>query len=375
MNLDACWSSATATVNGNRDKLQLGIQMSALVGLDGPYLHKGPLPDHDHCGYEVAMQMLLYSKRPGKHSASHLQFDTIRKLRGSYSNQVRASPQANWESMSLGDAKGNYQRFTKDPCGSFWFYRFMKGMKSRMGQDWRPNKGMSTDLYLKVLEDAETRIEGAASPRDLNRWIAFHTYAVVSYVLSLRGREGLILDLEGLHRHWNSGDGTYVIVTLQGTVKGESNDRDHLLPCVLKTSSGVDVQRSLKRLMDFKAARGMSDGPAIADLGGRAYSTRDMSDSLIEILEDLFDSERALFPADITSKEILRERYQAFRTFRRTSDTRAAEANVSSSDVDIVNRWESVEKAQGRRAAMPMRLHYTQIEIILKPFLRYTGAM
>jgi hypothetical protein len=119
----------------------------------------------------------------------------------------------------------------------------------------------------------------------------------------------------------------------------------------------------------------MSDGPAIADLGGRAYSTRDMSDSLIEILEDLFDSERALFPADITSKEILRERYQAFRTFRRTSDTRAAEANVSSSDVDIVNRWESVEKAQGRRAAMPMRLHYTQIEIILKPFLRYTGAM
>jgi hypothetical protein len=23
--------------------------MSALVVLDGPYLHKGPLPDHDHC--------------------------------------------------------------------------------------------------------------------------------------------------------------------------------------------------------------------------------------------------------------------------------------------------------------------------------------
>jgi hypothetical protein len=100
-----------------------------------------------------------------------------------------------------------------------------------------------------------------------------------------------------------------------------------------------------------------------------------MTDSLLEILEDLFESDRGLFPADITSKEIMRERYQAFRTFRRTSDTRAAEMNVGSTDTDIVNRWQMVEGAQGRRAAMPMRLHYTQIDIILKPFLRYTWLM
>jgi hypothetical protein len=251
----------------------------------------------------------------------------------------------------------------------------MKGMKSRMGQEWRPNKGMSTKLYLKVLEDVEFRIVGAASSRELNRWIVFHAYAVTCYVLSLRGKEGLLLDLEGLHRHWGSGDGTYVVVTLQGTIKGESNDRDHLLPCVPVTSSGVDVKASLERLMAFKTTKGFSDGPAISDIGGRAYSTKDMTDSLLEILEDLFDSDRGLFPVDITSKEMMRERYQAFRSFRRTSDTRAAEMNVGSTDTDIVNRWQMVEGAQGRRAAMPMRLHYTQIDIILKPFLRYTWLM
>jgi hypothetical protein len=105
------------------------------------------------------------------------------------------------------------------------------------------------------------------------------------------------------------------------------------------------------------------------------YSTRDMSESLIKVLEDLFDTDRALPPPDITSQEILHERYQAFRTFRITSDTRGAECDESSSDVDIVNRWESVEKAGGWRAAMPMRLHYTQIDLILKPFMRYTWAM
>jgi hypothetical protein len=375
MNLDAFWSSASSTVNGNRDKLALGIRLSRMIGLDGPLVHDGPLPSFDHCGYEVAAQMLLYSKRPGKHSKSHLQFETIRKLRTSYSNQVRASPQANAESMSLGDIKGNYQRLTNDPCGSFWFYRFMKGMKSRMGQEWRPNKGMSSKLLLRVLQDVEFRIAGAASVRELNRWVVFHTYAVVCYVLSLRGREGLLLDLEGLHRHWGAGDGTYVVVTLQGTIKGETNDRDHLLPCVPVTSSGVDVKASLERLMALKATKGFTDGPAISDVEGRAYTTKDMTDSLLETLEDLFDTDRGLFPADAVSKDFIRDRYQAFRSFRRSSDTRAAEMNVGSTDTDIVNRWQLVEGAKGRRAAMPMRLHYTQIDIILKPFLRYTWAM
>jgi hypothetical protein len=94
---------------------------------------------------------------------------------------------------------------------------------------------MSMDLYLRVLINVECRIAGATIPRDMNWWIVFHTYAVISYVLLLRGCEGLLLNLEGLHHHWHSGDGTYLVVTLQGMVKGESNDRDHLLPFVLVT--------------------------------------------------------------------------------------------------------------------------------------------
>jgi hypothetical protein len=223
-----------------------------------------------------------------------------------------------------------------------------------MGQDWRPNKAMSVDLYLKVLEEIELCIEGAPSLRDHNRWIVFYTYAVISYVLSLRGREGLLLDLDGLHPHWDSGDGTYVVVPLQGTIKGESNDRDHLLPCLLETASGVKVKASLERLMAYKATIGFKNGPAISDIKGRSFSTRDMLDSFLEVLEDIFDSDKGFFPPDISSKEILRERYQAFCSFRRTSDTRAIEMNVSASDIDIVNRWESVERAKGKRAAMPM---------------------
>ena len=168
---------------------------------------------------------------------------------------------------------------------------------------------MSIILYLRVLKDVKAMISNAPSSRELNRWTIFHTYAVVSYVVSLRGKEGLLLDLEGLIRHSSSGNGSYVVITLQGRVKGETNDRDHLLPCVPITSSGVDVKASLVRLIALKAKHGFVDSPAISDMDGRAFSTRDMSDLLVEILEDVFDSDRALFPLDIVSKEILRERY------------------------------------------------------------------
>ena len=68
--------------------------------------------------------------------------------------------------------------------------------------------------------------------------------------------------------------------------------------------------------MKLKAAKGLVDGPAISGQAGRGYSTRDMTDSLVEILEDLSVSEWSLFPADINSVDDVKARYQAFLSYR-----------------------------------------------------------
>jgi hypothetical protein len=151
LNLDAFWSRSTRTVQGQRDKLKQGLVLSRLVGLEGPYSNEGPYPSFDHVGYEVAVQMFLMSRRKGLHSPTHLQFDTIRKLRMVYGNHLRALPQANRVTLSLGDQKGRYTCFTYDKCASLWFYRFIEGCQYRMGQIWRPNQALSTDLLLEVL--------------------------------------------------------------------------------------------------------------------------------------------------------------------------------------------------------------------------------
>jgi hypothetical protein len=375
MTLDAFWSRAAPTVKGQTDNLRRALAYSATVGLPGPYMHDGPLPDYDHCGYEVAIQMLLYSRSRGNHSSDYVQFDSIRKFRSAYGNFLRAAPQANRVPISLGDQTGRYQLFSTDPCGSLWFARFMSGMKYRMGQDWRPNYAMSIDLLHAVINAATLRAQDASSDRERHRWIVFRAYVVISYVVSLRGAEGLLLDLDGLRRHRGEGGDEYLVIALLGKIKGEHHDLAHLLPCVHVTSSGINVKQAIDDLIEIKEKHGFRDGPAISDSSGRVHKIRDINDCLYEILDDLFDNDVNLFPKHVGDKEKLHKTYQAFRTFRRTSDTRAMEMNVSNDDIDVVNRWKSVEKAKGTRPGRPMRQHYAELSLLLKPFLHYTKAM
>jgi hypothetical protein len=260
-------------------------------------------------------------------------------------------------SMALGDQKGQYKRFSTDPCSSFWFYRFIEGARIRMGQDWRPNKALSIDLFLATLESAKLKITEAVSIRDKNRWIVFHAYVVVCYTCSLRGCEGFLLDLAGLNRKFAAGGNKYVVIALLGRIKGETGDRDHLLPCVPVTSSVIDVKASVARLIEFKRSRGLVGGPAISDVAGNVLFHQALNNSLLEVLEELFDSHRELFAPSISAKDILRQRVQVYRTLQRTSDTRALNQKVSPSDIDVVNRWKAVERADGNRPHRPMRQH------------------
>ena len=104
-----------------------------------------------------------------------------------------------------------------------------------MGQDWRPNKAIAVELLLLLLEAAELQIQEAVTLREENRWIVFHSFAIVCYTVSLRGCEGFLLDLAGLNRKFKAGGDKYVVITLLGKIKGETGDRSHLLPCVVKT--------------------------------------------------------------------------------------------------------------------------------------------
>jgi hypothetical protein len=135
------------------------------------------------------------------------------------------------------------------------------------------------------------------------------------------------------------------------------------------------VHEWLSQLVDHHAKYHRIDGPAITDLEGRVLSTKVLDETLIEVLEEIYDEDSKQYPMSIQSKDDLHTAYQVFQSLRRSSDTRAIEQNLSRSDTDVVNRWHIFEAAKGSRPNLAMHQHYAQADLLLKPFLRYTKAM
>ena len=267
MILDSFWSRESRTVATNRRRAEQQLKWSRIVGLNGSFVHRGTMPSHDHCGYEIAIQILLKSRQPGRHSKSYTQYDTIRMYRSTFSNFIKSSVQGNNTNQAFGDFNGNYTRLVDDDCASIFFKKFMEGVKRRMGSIWKPNAAMSIELLLNLIELVEDKILTSSDSTEIHDWIVFSAYVTVSYVISLRGPEGRLLDLGGLKRHWNRNE-NYVVIPLYGRRKGEHQDRCHLLPSTPITGSGIKVFDNLKRLMEEKAKYQLHSGPAISDTRG-----------------------------------------------------------------------------------------------------------
>ena len=145
----------------------------------------------------------------------------------------------------------------------------MEGLKNQMGQVWLPNRALSNELRKAFFDQVEEKIQAAEDEEQKHHWTVFGFYAVVVYVLLLRGPEGFLLDLDGMNRHWDDLRNKYVVFALLGKVKGESHDRAHLLPAAVVTKLGLNVKGILKRFLDVKKQAGFMDGPAKGNIRDR----------------------------------------------------------------------------------------------------------
>ena len=352
------------------------LQGSAALELSGPFPDYGPYPPFDHCGYEIALNMVMASLKSGKHADDHLQFNTIRKIRTAYSNFIRAAPFSYAYPWVVGDGEGkNFQRLATDPCGTLWFHRFLEGCKKRMGQDWRPDQAVTPVIMLALLTHLDSLIVNSPDAHTTYTLRMAGAFYAVAYVLSLRGPEGLLLDLEGSLKERNRALTQYIVVALWGKIKEEHHEQSHLLLSVNRTGSGLEVRQWIDQAVLLAHASGRSRGPLMLDKLGKKITSAKLNEIFHEALISLFRAGEVAFPSVIKTEEDIRERFNIFRSMRRGSDTRAHEEQVSESDINIVNRWKAERKAGTQKPGLPMPQMYTDPALLLKPFLRYTAAM
>lgn len=153
------------------------------------------------------------------------------------------------------------------------------------------------------------------------------------------------LDLDGLNRYWEPDNDEYFIIALLGQIKVEKHDLAHILPCSNVTGTKIPIRKIVHRLMTMK--------------------------------EEIFLEHLELFPVDIRKKIkdndndvklVIKSHYSCFKTFRRSSDTRALEVRTKllKDDIDIVNHWRITENAKGKRASNSMLQHYAEVEVLLE---------
>jgi hypothetical protein len=155
----------------------------------------------DSFGMAIACQTLLRSLDGGKNAAT-IQFETMRKLRGHYSNFHHTLPNGTGLS-TIADRRGS-STFNGSSTYGYWFRHFMMGCHWRMGDIWIPDRAITLEEILHsylLLEEDWLKFAG---DHDMRLQTALTAMILVGgFSGGLRGEELPKLELGAICKHWD----------------------------------------------------------------------------------------------------------------------------------------------------------------------------
>jgi len=307
------------------------VQQLDLVGLDPQFPSLGPYPIGDSFGVRVAVAMVLKSLQPGRYHGDYQQFETIRKLSAAHSNVYLASLEGAGCLRATGGDRTK-QFLNLSPTYSLWFGKFKQGCLRRMGQDVCQNWALTVEAMGALMQELEREWSVATRWRDRHLIAAAGAYAVIAFGGSFRGNEVFLTDLCGLRKYLEELRGKdFVMIPLLGRFKGEQHARYHLQPLGATTSLGLQIRVWVTRLVTVMEESGQR----------------------VDCYEDFGRS----------------------RSFRRGATSLAQARGVLEKLIDLINRWRKFEGAKGRRPAMAMQDHYSDIEIMIPELVKFSSSL
>ena len=377
VNLDILWSRETSTVYGNYLVAAKKKNMSLELGLPIQFEARGPWPVGDGLGFQTAVEMVRQSRLAGRNDKAYQQFDSIRKFRSASTNEFESGVEASRELMLVGDG-GRVFRVTAMPTQSRLFAKFMRGCEKRMGRLVKQNKALDVRILLKMLHAYELELLSAKTPATRKRFVKMaSTYFMISYVGALRGGEGLMMEATTLASYIEEGRDAkppYVLIPLLGRFKGETGERNVLLPFAAETRSGLRVREVVDRLVEVLESEGRTTGslsPALCHKGGKSISRTEFNNEFISSLERIQDEHSNLIAKNVD----VASSYNIYRSLRRGATSRATVVGLGTSEIERNNRW---RKFQNRNGTMPrLKMHdlYTDIKLALNSYLLFSSAL
>ncbi len=367
-NLDMFWSRRPGTLDGLVRGVMFIVKTSQVLALPGVLPDITPWPVKDEVGMALAIVLLRKSisvNSGNSNSKTHLQFDTVRKLRTVYSDIFEATCAGNQDNKVM--KKGSETMHYHDGVTqSRFFERFTLGMKTRMGQVSKRNQPITSDMVVAMLVCLENKLRSVPSNDDQVRYLIMTgSLIVILFCGSLRGHEGFMLDADSLAKNISVGIKTtngksFILVPLYGYFKGENGERMHVIPLTEVTRSGIKVRFWLElhvALLERENKLGR-EGPAFCDLNGEILKPRVLESRILNLLLEVQSSDMNEDESIISKSLDVYEKFGIYRSFRRGATCMAADRNVSELSIALVNRWRKFENGRGRVPNMSMMEHY-----------------
>jgi hypothetical protein len=286
-NLDAMLGKSPLTIKAHRRETLAVLENSARIGKIPAYHPRGLFPMADEVGKSLAVDLLLKSLRAKGRILDHVQYATLRKMRGTYTKNYELSPMGIKEGAAF--ANGKYRvRQTSCPAQSEWYHDFSQGLEYRMGCQSNPDHGLLVGAIVHMLElikaDAvEAEEEGLLM--DTNKMWKVGAYICILTTASLQGHEGFYVELAGLRKDVAEGWAgevpprlnkstllteeackrlPHATVCLLGQFKGETGTDHHLIALANETVSGLRPRWWIEKLISVCELEGRAQGPAFA---------------------------------------------------------------------------------------------------------------
>lgn len=393
VNLDAFAARAHGTIASHVGGVKNAIKFSKVLNKPPSISQtpRGPMPLGDQVGMSLALEMVLHSKTAKGRIGEFIQFDTMRGDRSTYTKCYDSSPKGVMEGNSFARGTGQI-RPTSCVTQSVFLADFLIGAQDRMGYDTNNQMGLPIKVVVLMLTLIK---QDAAEKDDVSARLLYKFGALIAILTaaSLRGHEGLYLDLAGTRKHLVEGQGgvipnkfsikgkgilteeeidrlPYVTACLLGKFKGETGERYHSIILASNTASGMEVRWWLEQVVMICGVEGRSTGYVFAGADGSPPESSEYNALFRQYLRRIqFEGEES-FPA---SEDI--SRYGISRSLRKTAVTRASRAGVGAEIVEAINRWRTVENAKGSRPKHNMRNHYTDARALAPMTWRYAYVL
>ena len=381
VNLDILWSREPGTVAASCSQLSKIMRLCDDLGMRRLELPVGPWPVEDNVGFRLAIIILRASQAKGRNSKDYTQFDTIRRIRSGYSNTYENSYMGNRAVLAFRGETGKAYKYTNSQTESRLFVKFMRGLEVRMGRMVKSNVGLDHKILLVICRNLDKELGDPTVDWTRKRTVIMTgAYFMVCFGASLRGNEGFYLERSSLVNMIRDGGSiieveegvSHVCAPLLGRFKTETGEDKHVAVISSISKSGLQFRLWVERLVWLLLREGNTNvGPAFCKRNGTMLRSYEMDWEFHKALKIVQLERIDLIPDDVDVTSL----YGTYRSLRRGSTTRATEAGVGPTTLDLINRWSKFEKNRGGKPHMSMREHYLEIKLVLKRLLVYSQAL